>query len=453
MPVSHVSETLSDPVAAFIRAATVPREAHSAGTLDEADAILARYPHVGDSNVHTAAILADEARVRACLAEDPGCVSATSGPDGSDALTHLCFSRYLRLDRSRSDAFVSTARALLDAGANPNTGWYETIDYPNPRQVIEAAIYGAAGIAQHVGLTRLLLERGADPNDEETPYHVPETYDNTVLRILLDSGRFNPTSLSWLLLRKCDWHDLDGLRLVLDRGGDPNAIPRFGRSAFHHALVRDNSIEAITLLLDRGADPSLRDSTGRSAIEIAARRGRSDVLRLFTKRGMPIDLHGVDRLIATCALDDGKGIVTLLEQEPGLKHELMERGGTLLAEFSGTGNAQGVRNLLELGIAVDALYTGDPYFDIAKDSTALHVAAWRASHEVVPALIARGAPVDARDGKGRTPMMLAVKACVDSYWQRLRRPDSVKALLDAGASADGIELPCGYDEVDALLMS
>jgi hypothetical protein len=36
-----------------------------------------------------------------------------------------------------------------------------------PRQIIENAVYGAAGIAQHAGVTRLLLERGADPNDEE----------------------------------------------------------------------------------------------------------------------------------------------------------------------------------------------------------------------------------------------------------------------------------------------
>ena len=62
------------------------------------------------------------------------------------------------------------------------------IDHPNPRPVVEAAIYGAAGIAQHAGLTRLLLDRGADPNDEETPYHVAETRDNTVLKILLKAA-------------------------------------------------------------------------------------------------------------------------------------------------------------------------------------------------------------------------------------------------------------------------
>ena len=44
------------------------------------------------------------------------------------------------------------------------------IDHPNPRPMFESAIYGAAGIARHLELTSLLLECGADPNDEETPY-------------------------------------------------------------------------------------------------------------------------------------------------------------------------------------------------------------------------------------------------------------------------------------------
>ena len=193
-----------DPVAAFIEAACVPLDGHNSGTLDEAGMILARYPNVAEASIYTAAILADEANIRAYLARDAAGATEKGGPRGWDALTYLCFSRYLRLDRTRSDAFVRTARALLDAGASANTGWIEMIDHPNPRPVLESAIYGAAGIAQHAELTRLLLERGADPNDEETPYHVVETHDNTVLRILLESGKLNARSLSILLLRKCD---------------------------------------------------------------------------------------------------------------------------------------------------------------------------------------------------------------------------------------------------------
>jgi ankyrin repeat protein len=126
--------------------------------------------------------------------------------------------------------------------------------------------------------------------------------------------------------------------------------------------------------------------------------------------------------------------------------------GTVLAEFAGNGNTEGVRNLLDLGIPVTALYReGDGYFDIARDSTALHVAAWRAWPETVKLLIASGAPINALDGKGRTALQLAVKATVDSYWKYRRSTDSIAALLKAGATTTGIELPTGYDEADLLL--
>ena len=76
-----------------------------------------------------------------------------------------------------------------------------------------------------------------------------------------------------------------------------------------------------------------------------------------------------------------------------------------------------MRLLLDLGVDAGALYVeGDGYWDVAKNSTALHVAAWRARHATVKLLIERGAPVDALDGKGRTALALAVRACVDSYW-------------------------------------
>jgi ankyrin repeat protein len=124
----------------------------------------------------------------------------------------------------------------------------------------------------------------------------------------------------------------------------------------------------------------------------------------------------------------------------------------LLAEFAGNGNTDGVRLLLDLGVPVTAMSGGDAYFDIAKDSTALHVAAWKAHPPTVKLLIGRGGPVDALDGKGRTALALAVRACVDSYWTQRRSPESVEALLRAGASIEGVDSPSGYAEVDELLL-
>lgn len=458
---ANFAVSVNDPLAAFIEAACTPRNAwHGSGTLERAAAILAEHPGVAGSNIHTAAILGDAAGVRRFLALDVGNATAKGGPYGWDALTHLCFSRYLQHDRTRSAGFVAAAQALLDAGANANTGWMETEH--DPRPTWESAIYGAAGRAQHAELTRLLLERGADPNDDETPYHVAETRDNTVMKLLVHSGKLNQNSLATILLRKTDWHDFEGLRWLLERGVDPNSGTQWGKTAFHNAALSDNGIEFFELLLQHGADPTIvserpnraqqTPGPGKSAVAVAARRGRGDVLELLERRGIPFQLEGVERLIAACARNDAPGVRAIVHEEPQLVRELVTQGGKLLVEFAGVGNTAGVRQLLELGVDVNAVTEdGDPYFDIAKNSTALHSAAWRAWPSTVRLLIERGALVDVLDGKGRTPLLLAVRACVDSYWTQRRTPESVEALLAAGASLRGVDYPSGYKEVDELL--
>ena len=158
--------------AEFITAACVPRdESHASGTLERADAILKAHPEVARANIHTAAILGDNASVRQFVERDGRAATAKGGPHDWDALTHLCFSRYLRLDPRRSDGFVRAAKLLLDAGASANTGWTEPDHQPEPEW--EPVLYGAAGIAHHPELTALLLAHGANPNDNEVVYHTP----------------------------------------------------------------------------------------------------------------------------------------------------------------------------------------------------------------------------------------------------------------------------------------
>jgi ankyrin repeat protein len=433
-----------DPHADFIGAACVPLDSgHASSTLDRAAAILAAHPKVAQASIHAAAILGDDATVRRFLELDPASATAKGGPRGWDPLTHLCFSRYLRLDPARSEGFVRAAEALLDAGASANSGFHSGDEW-------ESAIYGAAGVAHHAALTRVLLDHGADPNDEETPYHVPESYDNDALKVIVESGKLTEDNLAAMLLRKHDWHDYDGAQFLLERSADPNRMTRWGYTALHQAVRRDNHIAIIELLLDHGADPTLL-ANGRSAVAMAARRGRGDLLELFERRGVSVELQGADRLIAACARDDAAAVRSIAAREPGLVDEVLHDGGRLLAEFAGVGNADSVGHLLDLGVPVDALFAGEGYWDVAANSTALHVAAWRANHATVKLLIDRGAPVNALDGKGQSPLALAVRACVDSYWSGRRSPDSVRALLEAGASASGVAFPSGYAEVDELL--
>jgi ankyrin repeat protein len=443
---------LKDPIAAFIEVACVPRhDGHASGTLEHAQLILERYPEVAIANIYTAAILANESTVRAILSRDPAQATVKGGPHGWDALTHLCFSRYLRIDEQRSETFLHTAQILIDAGASAATGWYETIDHPTPRPTFESAIYGAAAIARHPGLTKLLLDHGADPNDEETPYHVPESYDNTVLKLLLESGKLNQTSLNTILLRKADWHDEDGISLALEHGANPNQAMHWGLTALHQALRRDNGIPIIELLLNHGADPTIVTERYGSATQIAAHRGRTDVLDLFPRRGIQLNLPPLDQLIAACAQNDEAAIQSLTQAHPDLVTELLARGGTLLAEFASNNCADGMRRLLALGVAPTALYSGDGYFDIPRASTALHVGAWRGQHDAVRLLIAAGTPVNALDGNSHTALQLAIRAATDSYWTSRRTTESIEALLKAGALPAGITLPTGYIEADELL--
>src|SRR5262245_60459824 len=239
---------------AFIEAACVPRSTHASGTLAEAEALLAAHPDLATRSVYVAAVVGDAKRVEVVLAGEPSQATATGGPYGWDALTYVCFSNFLSL--RGSDGFVQTARALLDAGADPNSGFFE--DAHEPEATFESVLYGAAGVAHHGELTRLLLEGGADPNrGGEVTYQAPEGYDDDAMQAVVQSGRLVQDGLTTMLHRKLDWHHLDGVRWLLGQGADPNALSSWGDRALHHALARENDLPFIEALVEFGADPTL----------------------------------------------------------------------------------------------------------------------------------------------------------------------------------------------------
>jgi ankyrin repeat protein len=417
------------------------------GHLDEAETLLLDNPGLATANIFTAAVTGNFQAVQKFLADDPGNAKATAEPYGGTALIYLCLSKYLRLQNHLSDNFLRAASALLEAGADANAGFWTRGEFPE----FESALYGAAGVAHHEALTKLLLQYGADPNDGEVVYHSPETHDPAILRLLVETGKLTRESLLLMLIRKHDWHDIAGIKYLLEHGADPNLPWGRGVYAIHHALSRSNALEAIRLLLEYGADTSVI-SAGQTAVVHAAREGRSDVLALFRDKGINVETKGVDKLIAACAVGDQQAVKSIITSFPGLLEEIKTIGGELLSRFTLNGNAPGVRQLLDIGIDVNIPYLqGDGYFEIPKDSLAIHVAAWLGRPYMVKLLIEHGAHIDIPDKNGFTPLALAVRACLNSYWTERRSSDSVAALLNAGASAKNIPFPTGYEEVDELL--
>ena len=415
-----------DPRAEFIRASVWH------GSLDRAREILAAHPEIASSDIHTAALLGDHEAVARFLAADRANATVKGGPRHWDALTHLCFSRFLRLEPARTESFLKAATALLDAGANPNTGFFEENHQPKPEW--ECALYGAAGVAHHPELTRLLLDRGADPNDGEVAYHSPETLDNRTLHVLVESGKLTQDTIGLMLARKFNWHDDDGVHWLLEHGADPN-WPVWGSRPLHYALRHGVPLHYFGWLLDHGADPSLPDKNGTGAVADAARLGRADVLELFEKRGVPVTLEGDDAFLAACASANEAEARRIALADRAMVGRLQSRNPGMLADFAGAGNTAAVRLMLDLGFDAGMARTKP---DWAKGETALHVATAHGCLPVVELLIERGAPLEARRHGGRTPLCVAF-LCLEqqSEWTPNEYTLPIaEALIKAGASVE-----------------
>lgn len=98
-------------------------------------------------------------------------------------LEYICFSHVHKVKPERYQGVLECARLLLDARADPNTS-HLAEDGESPLSVL----YGASGEAGHPGLIRLLLERGAHPNDGESVDHAAQQNRRDILDLLLEFG-------------------------------------------------------------------------------------------------------------------------------------------------------------------------------------------------------------------------------------------------------------------------
>jgi len=177
--------------------------------------------------------------------------------------------------------------------------------------------------------------------------------------------------------------------------------------------------------------------------------GRADVLDLFERRGFSATLEPDAAFLAACARADEAQARAIVATDSALVARLQAEHAHVLAEFAGAGNTAGVRLLLDLGFPI----TSRTSAAASRGDTALHVAVWHERLPTVQLLIERGAPLEATNEGGATPLSLAVSSLVDvSEWTPHSSVVIVATLLAAGARVDSVKrFPSGSAQADELL--
>jgi ankyrin repeat protein len=398
------------------------------GKLALARRLLAQHPTLTSHSFHVACAAADVNVVTAWLARDPSVVHSFALPQAKVLpLVVACVSQMHRLGPQVAAASVQCVKLLLDHGADPNTTFVEG-DAKLP-----ALFY--ACIANNIGAVRLLLERGAEVNDGESIHHSAEMNHRECLELLLAHG-------ADLSMRHPHWQKTvlfflaeinarpEGVEWLLEHGADPAVTSGDQAETPLHRAAASGNLTLVNLFLRHGADPNAARMDGRSSYTLAIRGGHAEVVARLREAGARADsLALTDEFLAACMREDEAQARAILAKSPAVMEELNQEDKRLLISASSDNRLEAVRTMLSVGFEIGLL---DP-----EGGTALHSAAWKGHVEMAKMLIARGAPVNARDPTwNATPL-----GFVEHGSQHCRSADAeycaiVDALIDAGAEIE-----------------
>jgi ankyrin repeat protein len=226
---------------------------------------------------------------------------------------------------------IEAARVLLDAGADVNQttryGWSPLLaatqnrNYRLGKFLIERG--ADVNLANKGGWTPLYLatdNRNLEGGDYPTPR--PDMDDLEYLKLLLDKGADPNARMiestetrtvftnQWLdeegataFLRASQSGDVELMRLLLEHGADPHIDTKLGVTPLAAAagigwvegITKERSpeqtLEAVKMLLELGIDPNAQAGTGRVALHGAAHKGATEVVRILVAAGARMDIR------------------------------------------------------------------------------------------------------------------------------------------------------------------
>ena len=228
---------------------------------------------------------------------------------------------------------------------------------------------------------------------------------------------------------------VEAMAFLIDKGADIDAQNPFGTTAL---MMSATQIAKVRLLLDRGANAAIASKQGRTALFIAAMsEGSAPIVRLLMAKGADVRAKDAFQNTTLTAAAYGNDLDTIrLILDAGVDvNAAGVTGVTPLLGASYHGNLAAVRLLLSKGANANAVARMPTLFPLddpksgpvaLSDITPLLAATVVAPAELIKALLDAGADVNAKDGRGMTPLMLAVAT-------NHQNPAVIRLLLGRGA--------------------
>jgi ankyrin repeat protein len=148
----------------------------------------------------------------------------------------------------------------------------------------------------HLAFIRILLDRGADPN--------ARVNGNTETRTIFTMQWFFEAGAT-AFVRAAQSGDTALMKLLLAHGADPKVKTHLGDTALSAAggigwvegvtyeWSKEENVEAIRMLLDLGLDPNGANNEGRTALMGAALKGRVEAIKLLVARGANLNQYDI----------------------------------------------------------------------------------------------------------------------------------------------------------------
>lgn len=211
--------------------------------------------------------------------------------------------------------------------------------------------------------------------------------------------------------------NLDVMKLLLDRGGDPNAkMNQDGRTSLHIAAEKGN-VEAIRMLVANGAELEATTNVSYTPFCVAVSSKKHEAVKELAKLGANVDhqdLRGATPLLFTILSDGDASMVRTLLEAGVNKDTPLTPEGVVMAEGSKGNSYEPIAVAVQNGhweIVRDLIKAGAKIPDNPANTSLLGVAATQGSPKTIRELVNAGQSVSQEsDDKGNSPLHFAAFA-------------------------------------------